>query len=762
MTTTQDALQAIVDANDQPVFALDRDLRYLAFNRAHATIMRALYGAEIAVGGRLPDYQTVTADREAAMANLERALVGERIVAGAESGQEGHRRAFEVVHSPLTDADGTVIGVVVRASDVTERELAERDLLESETRHRDLFERMPQGVVYQDAEGRITAANVSAERILGLTLDQMRGRTSMDPRWRAIHEDGTAFPGEEHPISIALRTGREVHDVVMGVFDPRLDRVTWMKVGAAAQFRIGEHKPHGAFVTFDDITERKLAEAELRETRDYLENLFGYANAPVIVWDQKLRITRFNQAFEQLAQRTAAEVVGRHLGLLFPDDERRQEALAHVTSATAGERLEVVEIPILRADGEIRTVLWNSATIYEADGTTPLATIAQGQDITERVAAEQAVRGSEKKFRSLFESMTEGVALHELVADVQGEPLDYRILDMNPAYEAQTGVRAAAVRGKLSRDAYGTDEAPFLAEYARTARTGEPTRFQTYFAPLEKHFDITVVANGAGRFATVFEDITERVAAEAQIRRLNAELEDRVTERTRDLTAANAELEEFVHSIAHDLRSPLRALSGFSDLVQADYDDVIDDTGRDYLRRIHDAAHHLGDLMDALLSLSQVSRRELVDLEVDLSALAREAAARLGEAEPERIVELEIEDGLVANGDPALCEIIVQNLLGNAWKFSAGEAPARIRFAASCIDGRRAYCVGDNGVGFDPAYTEKLFQPFERLHTTAQFPGTGIGLATVRRAVMRLGGRCWAEGTLGKGAQVWFTLGESC
>ena len=291
----------------------------------------------------------------------------------------------------LRDVSNNPTGVLYIERDITERKQAEEALRESEEQHRSLFESMAQGVVYQDAVGSIVAANPAAERILGLSLDQMLGRTSMDPQWRAIHEDGSAFPGDRHPAMVSLRTGRKVSDVVMGVFNPTSGSFRWMTVNAAPQFRPGEGKPYRVFATFDDVTARKRAEEELREARDYLENLFGYANAPIVVWDAEQRVTRFNRAFEELTGRTAAEVVGERLELLFPEDERRAGTLELVTRASAGERWQVVEIPILHAGGEVRTVLWNSATLYADDGATPVATIAQGQDISERKRAEQAL-----------------------------------------------------------------------------------------------------------------------------------------------------------------------------------------------------------------------------------------------------------------------------------------------------------------------------------------------------------------------------------
>ena len=202
----------------------------------------------------------------------------------------------------------------------------------------------------------------------------------------------------------------------------------------------------------------------------------------------------------------------------------------------------------------------------------------------------------------------------------------------------------------------------------------------------------------------------------------------------------------------------LRALAGFSEIVSADYHDAIDATGRDYLARIRAAAGHMGRVMDSLLALSRVSRGDLLLTDVDLSGIARGIAERLRQEDPQRAAEFEIEDGLVARADAALCEILLQNLLGNAWKFSAGESPARICFGVVTAEGRRAFRVSDNGVGFEQQYAGRLFRPFERLHASDEFPGTGIGLATVRRVVVRFNGECWAEGEVGKGATFSFSL----
>jgi signal transduction histidine kinase len=250
-------------------------------------------------------------------------------------------------------------------------------------------------------------------------------------------------------------------------------------------------------------------------------------------------------------------------------------------------------------------------------------------------------------------------------------------------------------------------------------------------------------------------------AMAGQVQEAQQRLEARVVERTARLEAANAELEAFSYSVSHDLRAPLRSIDGFSQALSEDAADRLNTKEKGYLQRVRAAAQRMGELIDDLLELSRVGRAELHRERVSLSEIGHAVASDLKRSTPDRQVQLDIQGNLVAEGDCRLVRIVIENLLGNAWKFTRNVVPARIELGAEPSDDDIAYFVRDNGAGFDMTYMDKLFRPFQRLHGEAEFPGTGIGLATVRRIVDRHGGRAWATGAVGAGATVYFTLPHS-
>jgi light-regulated signal transduction histidine kinase (bacteriophytochrome) len=227
-----------------------------------------------------------------------------------------------------------------------------------------------------------------------------------------------------------------------------------------------------------------------------------------------------------------------------------------------------------------------------------------------------------------------------------------------------------------------------------------------------------------------------------------------------ELAAVNKELESFSYSVSHDLRAPLRSIDGFSQAILEDYTDKLDEQGRNYLQRVRSNTQKMGELIDDLLKLSRVTRSEMKLEMVNLSTLAQSIATEVQKTQPERQVEFVISPGLSAKGDERLLHILLENLLGNAWKFTAKHPQARIAFGSTQVGGKQVFFVRDDGAGFDMTYADKLFAPFQRLHSEGEFPGIGIGLATAQRIIHRHGGRVWAEGEIEKGATFYFTLAQ--
>jgi len=344
--------------------------------------------------------------------------------------------------------------------------------------------------------------------------------------------------------------------------------------------------------------------------------------------------------------------------------------------------------------------------------------------------------------------------------------LDGRYMVVNREYERLFHLRREEIVGLTDHDLFPAEIADeFRANDLLAASAGAPLHVEEV-APGNDgpHTYITVkfpLLDAAGKpyaVCGISTDITARKRAEEQVRQLNAELEQRVRDRTAELEASARELDAFAYSVSHDLRAPLRSMHGFSEVLLADYAGTLDDQGREYLQRIQANVTRMGRLIDDLLRLSRVTRTGLNRERVDIGAQAAEIIDELRGAEPGRCLQAVIADDLVTTGDPHLIRLALENLLANAWKFTGKREQGTIGVGAVRQSGNQVFFVRDNGAGFDMAYAGKLFSPFQRLHPTSEFEGTGIGLAIVQRILSRHGGRIWAESEPGKGATFFFTL----
>lgn len=497
---------------------------------------------------------------------------------------------------------------------------------------RTLIDVMTDGFVVHGVTGEIVTCNPSAERILGLSLDQMRGRTSIDPRWRAIHEDGTPFPGETHPAMVTLRSGEPQRGVIMGVQKPD-GTLTWISVSTVPLSDPATAQTHGVVAEFHDLTERRRAEALLRASTVELEDLYNNAPCGYHSIDGEGRFIRMNDTELRWLGYSRAEVVGR-MGIAdIAAESSREEIRAAFARFLEEGHLRDIELEFRRRDGSTLPVMLSATAIRDSNG--------------------------------------------------------------------------------------------------------------------------TIVASRS----TVY-DMTRLKEEERRIQHMNQLLEQRIEERTAELAHAVAEMEAFAYAVSHDLRAPVRAINAFGEMLRDEHSTSLDEDGRELLARVISANQRQKQMIEDLLGLSRASTARIVRTLLNVSDLARSVIAALGQLDPARSVTTSVQAGMQAFADRGLLRIVLENLLGNAWKFTGKTPEARIEAGSMIRGDATIYFVRDNGVGFNMTDSAVLFSPFRRMHHASEFPGTGIGLATVQRIIRRHGGRVWIESALGEGTTVYFTLGS--
>lgn len=909
--------------------------------------------------------------------------------------KNGNRIPIQISGVKLSDTE-----YMAFCADISAIKQAEEALRKSEERHRVLYETMTQGVVFHNLKGEIEFANNAALSILGLTRDEIEGRTSMDPRWKTIHEDGSTFPGNDHPAMQVLATGSPVNNVVIGVYHPQDDRYAWVLVSAVpyidphtkqlagsyavfaditenknaedtiaqsekkyrmlfkemmngfalheiicdsqgnpVDYRFLEVNPafelltglsskdltgktvkeimpatediwiqrygrvalsgepdmfmnfsealnkyfevlaycpeHGKFaVIFNDVTERTKAEILIRESearltraeyvsdsgnweydmvkkvgrgsvgakrvygidtelwtteqiraiqlpqyrdpldkvfREFIENGKPYdvefqIRHPktgeirdihsIAEYDEKKQIvfgvvqditarkkaeeeiklyfdmsidllcianfdgyfTRINPAWVKLMGWSEEEMYARPF-LDFVHEDDKQSTMMAVESLIKGERVVGFDNRYRTKEGSYRWISWNAFALLDRK-----IIMAVARDITEKKLSEEILRSNEERLRSALESANDSFYDWNLISKTgYYNPRLYDILGYSPdEFSPNYGNFIEYIH---------PDDRAHVAEYDDWYLKNPQGQYDVEFRMKCKNGEykwirsrgkvVEFTDDGQPRRLTgIHSDVTTRKKHEEDLRILNEDLERRVAQRTAELSAYNRELEAFSYSVSHDLRSPLRSINGFSQVLYEDYADTIDDSGRDYLRRIMQATQRMGVLIDDLLNLSRITRYEMQHSELDLAHMAHMIIEELQSGDRGRSVHVHISSPLKVVGDEHLLQIVLQNLLGNAWKFTAKTTEPEIEFTSEERPEGHVFIIRDNGAGFDMQYVDKLFGVFQRLHSTSEFPGTGVGLAIVQRIITRHGGKVWAESEIGKGATFYFTVGD--
>ena len=751
--------RSIVDSAFDAIISIDKRNLITEFNPA----AEALFGwnRQQVLGRDLCDTIIPAALREGHRRGLERHRNSpETVKPGVRlelSALHSSGREFPIELTVNRVAGGLLPRFTAVIRDVTARRAAEAEaqllaaqLKASESQYRLLFVDNPQPMyVYDPQSLRFLAVNAAAvaqygfteAEFLEITLAQLRPEAERAAWQRDVMS--RPYRGQQRHNS---RHQRKNGDVV--------------EVESLGNDIVFEGKPARVVLALD-VTEHRRAAVDLRRSEACFRDLTELSADWFWEQDENLRFVGMKGSPFPLLVPPYSNILGKTRWEL-PGTPTEGGWDAHRRLLERHQPFRDFEVQRTTDDGSPRVLSLSGTPVFDDDGRFS-GYRGVGRDITGRRQAEQALHESQRALSALMSNFP-GMAYR------CGNDPHWTLEFASEGTYALTGWRPEAFLSGQAR--YGDlidarDRGLIWAQVQAAIATSQPFeltyRITTAQGAQKWVWERGSAVRGAHGEVLALEgfvsDITERRRAEEEVERLNAQLEERVKQRTAELEAVNAELEAFSYSIAHDLRSPLTSIDGFSHTLDELYGQALGDPGRHYLDRIRAGVRQMSDLTDAMLTLARLSRVKLRSELVDLAALARSTMTQLREVQPQRDATLDAPDHLYARGDPRLLAQVVANLLGNAWKFSGSKPQTRISLASRPGDhGETVYYVADCGAGFDMAYAARLFGAFQRLHAPSEFEGTGIGLALVQKIVSRHGGRIWAEARPGCGATFFFTL----
>jgi PAS domain S-box-containing protein len=701
---------------------------------------------------------------------IEKARIKQHIVEPLQTA-DGRRLWIDITKIPLIDAKGKICGVLGVYDDITDRKKVEETPQSSQQWLTDIINFLPDATFAIDSKGIVIVWNKAAEEMTGVRAADILGKGN--------HEYGMAFYNERRPMIIDVALNPEARfDTLYAVIQREKDVIVaenytpFLRGGAylwgkASRLYDAEGKVVGAIESVRDITDRQKTEETLRNSQRRLADIVDFLPAATFAIDLEGKIILWNRAAEAFTGIKAQEVLGKdEYEHSVPFYGVRRPILVDLVLHPS-EEIERL-YPYVKREGDFITsesftrnvkggeayMFGTAAPLYDADGKV-IGAIEAIYDITNRKRAEEAQAALAREWQTTFDAVGYSIFLLDK---------DHRILRANKATETLFGKPLDGIIGHRCWEVVHGISEPFPE--CPVVRMRQSLKRETMELPVgDRWLEVVVdpILDNAGELIGVVHivgDITDRKQTEAEIRNLNLELEKRVSERTAQLERANEELESFSYSISHDLRAPLRGIAGFSHILEEQYRDKLDDQGKDYLDRIQKGCRWMAQLIDDLLDLSRISRSEIRRQTVDLTGMANQILSDLQSNEPDRNVQWTIAEDLSVYADETLMRSVMENLLGNAWKFTRKKTDTQIVVGKIRQNETDVFFVQDNGAGFDMAYSKNLFTPFQRLHRKEEFEGTGIGLATVNRIISHHGGRIWAEGQVDKGAVFYFTIGK--